>query len=278
MVTVMIACWNGLQLLKKNLPRVLDSASNKKNQIEEILVVDDNSSDGSVEYLSKNFPSVKIVRHEKNLGYAASCNTGMRNAKGELVAILNLDVIPAKDFLISVIPKFSDEKLFSVSFNEGKYGPGKIRWDSGMLEIVENNVNTKSEPTDWPSGGSSIFKKTIWESLTGMDELFLPFYWEDVDLGLRARKAGYKCLWEVKSRVDHQHESSINQENFKKGYLEMVKERNQLLLTWKNIDSFSRFLSHIFYILKRFFFHPGYFKVVGAAIFREISFKLWQKI
>lgn len=270
MVTILIVCWNGEEFLEKNLPQVLRAASNPKNKVEEILVVDDCSSDNSVNFLTESYPSIKIIRHEKNLGYAASCNTGMKNAKGELVAILNLDVIPAKDFLVSTIPKFSDEKVFSVSFNEGKFGPGKLRWINGMTQIVKND--SLGEATDWPSGGSSILKKTIWESLGGMDELFLPFYWEDVDLGLRARKAGYKCLWEAKSKVDHQHESSINQENFKKGYLEMVKERNQLLLTWKNIDSFSRFLSHIFYVFKRLFSHPGYFKVVIAAIFRKISF------
>lgn len=279
--------------MEKNFPSVLDSASNPKNQIDEILIVDDGSTDDSVEMIrrlsvtsyqvpadNKKKPdtdnrspvTINLIEHKKNLGYAAGCNTGVKAAKNELVAILNLDVVPENDFLVSAIPLFENKSVFSVSFNEGEYGPGRLKWTDGMMQIVKNN--SEGEETDWPSGGSSIFRKAIWVKLGGMDELFLPFYWEDVDLGLRARRAGYKCLWEEKSKVEHKHEGSISTDNFKKKYLEKIKERNQILLTWKNIGGFSNLISHKIYLIKRCFSSPGYLMVIAMAISRRLKFSL----
>lgn len=264
-VSVVITCWNGRKLLENNLPQVIKAFQNPSNKIKEILVVDDGSIDDSVSYLKKNYPDVRIVEHEKNKGYSATCNTGVREAKGKLVGILNLDVVPEQDFLVKAIPHFTDEKVFAVSFNEGKYGPGKIEWKSGFLEIAPTQVTNQTSETDWPSGGSSIFRKRIWEELGGMDEIFLPFYFEDIDLGIRARKAGYKCLWEPKAKVEHQHEATICSNNFDIKYINSIKQRNQLLLTWKNIDSGKKFFCHILNLGKRCVLHPGYLAIVYLA-------------
>lgn len=283
-VSVVITCWNGIKLLEKNLPSVLKAAKNPKNKIVEVLVVDDGSTDNSVEFIESfkdaNLPAgkagfqsfkVKLVRHEKNLGYSATCNTGVKEAKGELVAILNLDVTPENDFLEATLPHFADSKIFAVSFNEGKYGPGKLQWKDGFLEIVPSEISQQTEESDWANGGSSIFRKKIWEKLGGMDEIFLPFYFEDIDLGVRARKAGFICLWEPDSRVEHKHEATINKENFKEEYINSIKQRNHLLLTWRNLVNIRFFLIHLFYLFERCLFHPKYTKMVLFASRRLVS-------
>ncbi len=262
-VSVVITCWNGRKLLEKNLPEVLKASANPKNKISEVIVVDDYSTDNSVEFLTDKFSQVKLIKHDKNYGYSITCNTGVKKAKNELVAILNLDVVPAGDFLENVLPHFKDEKVFAVSFNEGKFGPGKLIWKKGFLEIEGGGDIPKTFfPTDWPSGGSSIFRKAYWEKLGGMDPLFLPFYFEDIDLGIRARKAGYKCLWEPRAIIEHEHEATINSDSFKQRYIDGVKQRNQLLLTWKNINSPLLFFSHLFCLKLRCFLHPGYFRIL----------------
>ena len=273
-VSVVITCWNGRKLLEKNLPKVLEASKNPKNQISEVIVVDDYSSDDSVEYIESFKDTktqrckVRLVRHDRNYGYSKTCNTGVKEAKGDLVAILNLDVVPDKDFLENSIPHFNDKKVFAVSFNEGKFGPGKVIWENGMIGIGPTKTPQKTVLTGWANGGSSVFKKSIWEKLGGMDELFLPFYFEDIDLGIRAYKAGFECLFEVGSKVKHEHEATINSDNFKTKYIQKIKDRNHLLLTWKNIDSFKLFLSHIIFLLKKCFLHPGYFKIVFMALGR----------
>jgi len=269
-VSVVVTCWNGRKLLEKNLPKVLEAFKNPKNHISEVIVVDDYSTDNSVEFLKNNYPQIKLIRQEKNYGYSVTCNTGVEKAKSGLVVILNLDVVPAINFLENVLPHFKDEKVFAVSFNEGKFGPGKLVWKSGFLEIEGNDkIPHKTYSTDWPNGGSSIFRKAYWEKLGGMDLLFLPFYFEDIDLGIRARKAGYKCLWEPKAKVEHEHEATINSDSFKQKYIDSIKERNHLLLTWKNIDNPLRFFSHLFNLKLRCLLHPGYFRILLLALRRR---------
>lgn len=292
-VSVIITCWNGKDLLSKNLPLVVEAARNKENRISEIIIVDDGSTDDSVEYLKKLIAgseqltaknnklitgsrspvTINLVENGKNYGYAFSCNRGVKEAKAELVAILNLDVIPEKDFLVSCLPHFKDNKVFSVSFNEGNFGPGKLAWENGFLEIQPTQIPKTTTETDWPSGGSSIFRKIFWNKLGGMDELFLPFYYEDIDLGIRAGKEGYKCLWEPQAKVEHKHEGTINSDSFKQKYIDLIKQRNQLLLIWKNINRPELFFSHSFHLFLRCFFHPGYIQVLLLA-FRRKFFNL----
>lgn len=272
-VSVVVTCWNGRNLLEKNLPLVLAAVENPGNKIKEVIVVDDASSDGSAEFLKKNYPQVTVVSQPKNYGYSVTCNTGVQRARGDLVVILNADVIPSGNFLEKVVPLFSVEKVFSVTFNEGRHGPGKIVWEKGFLELKPEQPATNTVNSDWANGGSSIFRKSMWEKLAGMDCLFLPFYFEDVDLGLRARKAGWICLWEPKALVEHQHEATINPKNFslykRKNDIALVKERNHLLLTWKHLKGTGCFVSHFFYLCRRCLLTPGYLKVVFSAAKRR---------
>lgn len=272
----MITCWNGKELLRKNLPSVTVAAQNPKNKIKEILVVDDASSDDSVAFVQTNFSFVRVVSQPRNFGYAVTCNTGVKEAKEELVVILNADVAPTKNFLEAVLPHFQDKKVFAVSFNEGQFGPGKIVWEKGFLAIEKTRQEKETTVSDWANGGSAIFRKEIWLKLGGMDELFLPFYWEDIDLGLRAKKAGFQIYWEPGAKVDHHHESTVNEANFEKyrfrKNISLIKERNHLLLTWKNIDSLGRFFVHLDYLGQRTVTHPGYLKVIWAALTRKVTF------
>lgn len=283
-VSVIVTCWNGRELLEENLPFLVKASKNSDNRIREIIVVDDASIDDSVEFVNKfkvltavgGIPSeggksskFKVIKHKKNLGYSAVCNTGVKEAREGLVVILNLDVIPSDDFLKPALPHFEDDKVFSVTFNEGKFGPGKLGWKNGFLEIEPTEISQSTCPTDWPNGGSSIFRKRIWEEIGGMDEIFLPFYFEDIDLGIRARNKGYKCLWEPKSKVEHKHEATINKENFKEEYINSIKQRNHLLLTWKNLENIELLFSHLANLLKRCCFHPKYLKIVCMAVKRR---------
>lgn len=265
--SLVIPNWNGQKLLEKNLPKVIAAVSENC----EIIVVDDASSDGSVEFLKKKFPQVRVLQHDENLGFGASCNTGANSARGQYLVLLNSDVIPQKDFLEPCLAHFEGSQVFAVTFNEGKYGPGKLVWKKGFLEIEATTIPAETSLSAWSNGGSSVFKKEIWLVLGGFDKLFLPFYFEDIDLGFRAGKAGFKCLWEPKAKVAHQHEATINKENFKTGYIGSIKQRNHLLLTWKNIDNFSLFFSHLYNLGLKCLFRPEYLKIVFLAISRLLS-------
>lgn len=273
-VSIVIPTWNGENLLRKNLPAVL--AALPKDT--EVIIVDDGSTDGSREYLeglgrlgkSGGPVSLKIIFNKKNRGFIYSCNRGVKAAGGEFVVLLNNDVVPRKGFLAPALAHFRDEKVFAVSFNEQQYGWAKMFWRGGFVEHKVGGRPKKAHISAWASGGSAIYRKSIWEKLDGFDKLYEPFYWEDFDLGYRAWKDGCKIIWEPKAIVEHCHESTISKLN--KNYVSLIKERNRLLFIWKNVNNPWWRLTNIFGIIGRVVKGPGYLRVVWMALKRYWQF------
>lgn len=272
-ISVVIPNWNGAFLLKKNIPKVIDAKRNAANRIEEILVVDDFSTDDSVGVLEKYFKDdVRIIKHQKNQRFAATVNTGVRFSTGTHICLLNTDVIPSNDFLEPVIGHLGDESVFGVTLHERGYGPA-VGYFDGYLKHSPGPEAQSPLDTLWISGGSGVFSKEKWQELHGLDsELMAPFYWEDVDLGYRAHKRGYKLIWDSDANVVHKHESVTSPKNFNKNYLALMKERNELLFIWKNITSKNLIKKHRDALVSRVIHHPGYIKVVTAALLK------WQLV
>jgi len=280
-VSIIIPNWNGERLLRKNLPKVIQAVKLSSCQTE-IIVVDDGSTDESVEYLktqnsklksvcagrttTKNL-KLKIVENKENRGFIYSCNRGVKEARGEVVVLLNNDVIPEKDFLRYVLPHFEDPKVFAVSFYEPNWSWAKIEWKKGFIEHSPGTKTNTTHVSAWASGGSAAFRKSIWQKLGGFDSLFAPFYWEDIDLSYRAWKRGYQIFWEPKAVVYHQHESTISR--FSADYIRLISERNRLLFIWKNITSPRMMLEHKFWLGLKFIRNQGYFRPFLAALIKK---------
>ncbi len=265
--SIIIPNFNGEALLAKNLPYVIKALDNKENNISEIIVVDDGSWDGSIKLLKENFPQVKVIKHKINRGFSAAVNTGVRGSSGDLLVLLNSDVVPSEDFLVSTLPHFKNPKVFAVSLHEKEYGWARGGFKDGYIQILPGEESDSFHESFYVSGGSGVFRRTIWVELGGMDEeLLSPFYWEDIDLCYRAAKRGYILGWEPESCIVHNHESTISK--LSKKYVSRIKERNQLLCLWKNLTSPNLVRKHIIGIFTRFAKHPGYIRVVLIALGR----------
>lgn len=266
-VSVVMPNLNGEKLFEKNLPVLLEAKKYAPNNILEIIVVDDGSWDGSVAYLRKNFPEIRLIKHSVNRGFSAAVNTGARAAKGDLILLLNTDVLPTRDFLTKVIADFDDPKVFAVSLHEKGYGFARGYFGEGYIQLAMGEEVSKTHPSFYVSGGSGVFRKSIWVTLGGMDEKLLsPFYWEDIDICYRAAKRGYRLLWEPEGIVEHHHESTISK--FPKSYVARIRERNQLLMLWKNVTSPNLTRKHLIGIIGRLVRHPGYIRIVVMALGR----------
>lgn len=265
-VSVVITNFNGREILAKNLPSVVEAKKIVSNRIREIIVVDDASIDDSVSFLKKNFPEVRVIAHRKNRGYSAAVNTGVRLAKGNLVCILNNDVFVTKDFLKEVFDVFAkNPKCFGVSLNEEGYGPAVGFFENGFVGHSPRKKTKGVTPTFWVNGGSGVFRRDLWMRVGWFDEeLFSPFYWEDIDLSYRALKRGYEIFWHPGAKVIHNHETTIGRIN--KKYKERIQERNQLLFIWKNITSRRLFIRHLVGLFNRIIRHPGYLVIVFMAL------------
>ncbi|OGM75721.1 hypothetical protein A2382_00520 [Candidatus Woesebacteria bacterium RIFOXYB1_FULL_38_16] len=266
-VSIILPNWNGEKLLGENLPKILSAKDNLKNNICEIIVVDDGSTDSSVVLLEKEYNhQVRLIKHTKNRGFSSAVNMGVRMAKGDLVCLLNTDVIPSVDFLENVIFDFESNRIAAVGLHERGFGPAVGKFKNGYISHSGGCEVRKKMISFWASGGSSVWRRSVWMELKGFDEeLFNPFYWEDVDLGYRAWKHGYQIIWEPSANVIHKHESVINTSNFRKRKLMLIKERNQLLMTWKNLTSRGLWKKHLNFLIKRVLREPGYILVVLLA-------------
>lgn len=247
-VSIIIPNWNGKDLLEKHLPTVVKAAGGN-----EIIVVDDDSIDDSVEFVEKNYPAIILIKQRKHSGFSTSVNTGVRKSTGEIVVLLNSDVEPEANFLDALLPHFDNQKLFAVgcleiSHENGREilrGRGLAHWDKGFYVHKRGDINQTD--TAWVSGGSGAFNKMIWNTLGGMDELFNPGYWEDIDLSYRAFQSGYQIVFEPKSRIHHYHEIGVIQSNFKKDYIKQLAYRNQFIFIWKHISGIRTILQHFFW-------------------------------
>lgn len=239
-VSFVIPNWKKLPLIK-HLPAVIKAAHGA-----EIIVVDDASPDDTASYLRKHFPRIKVIVNKQNERFAVSCNNGFKAARGEIVVLLNSDVAPEPGFLKPLVKHFSDPEVFAVSCLEidkqGKFsGRNRCQFKRGFL--VHSAAPTVAGDNCWATGGSSAFDRKKYLQIGGMDPLYKPAYFEDIDLSWRAREIhGWKILFEPKSRVFHNHETT-NISVFGQRQIEQMAMRNQILFVWKNIRG-RRLLEH----------------------------------
>ena len=255
--SVVIPNWNGKDLLEKYLPSVIEAlAGNPDN---EIVVVDNGSTDGSAEYLTAAFPWVKVVTLPGNLGFGGGSNAGIRAAANDVVVLLNSDMRVAPDFLAPLLAGFSDPGVFAVSCQIFFADPGKLREETGLTQGYWRDGNLRVRhridpaiddlfPCFYGGGGSSAFDRRKFLELGGFDPLFEPFYLEDADLGYMAWKRGWKVLYQPRSVVYHEHRGTIGK-NFGGDRIEAVLKKNYVLFCWKNIHEWRRLAAHFLFAL-----------------------------
>ncbi len=281
-VSIIIPNWNGAEKLRKNLPGVLAAARYKSPlaKVVEVIVVDDASTDNSLEVLKNEFPEVKVIAKEFNSGFSSTVNLGVENAQGDLVVQLNSDARPWENFLRFAVPHFENPKVFSVGCNVGGVW-NLATWHDGYLwhqQATREVDKSKAHLTLWASGGSGIFRRELWQEFGGLDELFNPFYEEDMDLGYRATKRGYINLWEPKSLVDHYKEKGVIATHFTEKTVAKTAQRNQLLFIWKNISSPKMIVQHKRALARMLIIHPRYWQIFWAAWQRRKALGIKREI
>ncbi len=251
-ISIVIPNYNGAKLLEKNLPKVFEAASFYRKGKVEIIIVDDASTDNFLDVIKDK--NVVIIKNEKNLGFSSTVRKGVENAKGKIVVLLNTDIIPEKNFIEPLIKHFNDESVFAVgcmdkSIENGETvlrGRGIGKWEKGFLVHKKGEIGKAN--TLWVSGGSGAFRKSIWNKLGGFNELYNPFYWEDIDLSYRALKSGYKVLFEKRSVVYHKHSEGAIKTRYSEFKIKTIAYRNQFIFVWENATDISLQFLHVFWL------------------------------
>ncbi len=253
-VSVVIPNWNGRDLLEKYLPSVVDALAHYPES--EIIVVDNASSDDSVEFMRTRFPQVTVLALPVNLGFGGGSNAGFGAARNDIVVLLNSDMRVESDFLAPLLDGFTSDDVFAVSCQIFLSDPTKRReetgltagwWEDGKLRVTHHDEPSVDQPFPcfYAGGGSSAFDRAKFLELGGFDELLAPFYLEDTDLGFLAWKRGWKVLYQPASVVYHEHRGTIGRK-FSPAFIDSILKKNYLLFAWKNIHGWPWLLASLF--------------------------------
>lgn len=250
--SLVIPNWNGRDLLEKYLPSVVKAMSFHAGN--EVIVVDNASTDGSVAYIRERFPGVRIIELKENLGFGGGSNAGFRAAVNDIVVLLNSDMRVEPGLLQPLLDGFTDELVFAVSCQIFFSDPAKMReetgltqawWQGGRLRVRHRSDEAITDPYPcfYGGGGSSAFDRRKFLELGGFDPLLHPFYLEDTDLGYLAWKRGWKVLYAPGSVVFHEHRGTIGKK-FSPQYITSILKKNFVLFCWKNIHDWRMLAQH----------------------------------
>jgi GT2 family glycosyltransferase len=246
-VAVVILNWNGKKFLEKFLPSLLENSSN----IAEIIVADNASSDGSVEYLKSNFPAVRIVQHKQNYGFAKGYNLALAQVEADYFILLNSDIAVTPNWIQPVIdlmesdisigacqPKirsYEEPHKFEYAGAAGgyidKYGYPFCR--GRMFLSIEEDKGQYNDTIEifWATGACMFVRANLFQKFGGLDEDFFA-HMEEIDFCWRLKNEGYKIMYCSASVVYHIGGGTLPKASWRKTYLNF---RNNCILLYKNL-------------------------------------------
>jgi GT2 family glycosyltransferase/glycosyltransferase involved in cell wall biosynthesis len=259
LASIVVLNWNGKDLLGQGLPSILE-AVRVDGRPHEVLVVDNGSTDGSLEFLKAQYPDIRILALKENLGFAKGNNAGVRAARHDIVVLLNNDMVVDPGFLGPLLKGFAPD-TFAVSSQiylqdaanrREETGKTAAVFRRGMIDYAHREMGRPPYPRDfypvfWAGGGSSAFHRGKFLALGGFQDLYSPAYVEDTDLSFQAWRLGWKVLLAPDSIVYHKHRASAAR-RFSQSKLLSLITRNQFIFLWKNIHSWRLLLSHGFFL------------------------------
>jgi GT2 family glycosyltransferase len=238
-VSVVIVNWNGKHLLGE----CLDSLTAQHVEGIEIILVDNGSQDGSSDYVRERYPGVRVLSLPVNKGFAGGNNAGIRISAGKYVALLNNDTKADPDWLANLLKAAEESppltgmwasKILSYDRPDVIDNVGLLLYPDGLgrgkgrLERDEGQHDRPGEAL-FPSGCAGLYSRAMLDEIGLFDEEFFA-YADDVDIGLRARLAGWGCSYVPGARVYHKYSSSSDAYSPLKAFL---VERNRIWILLK---------------------------------------------
>ena len=250
----MVVNWNRKELLRA----CLLSLTRQSLSGFETIVVDNGSTDGSAEMAEREF-AVRVIRNSQNRGFCAANNQGIAAARGEFIALLNNDAEAEPAWLAELHRACASRPEIGMAASKILVWEDPTRIDKAGHLIFPDGQNRgrgtgepdrgqfdREEEVLWPDGCAAIYRKSMLDRIGGFDEDFFA-YADDAELGLRARIAGYRCLYTPLAVVRHHRGSTLGKDSVWR--LTLI-ERNRVLLAAKLFPWSLLVLNPFYYALR----------------------------
>jgi GT2 family glycosyltransferase len=241
-VAIIIPSWNGKRHLQRCLPAVLAQTFPHF----EVVVVDNASTDGSVEWVQEHFPQITLIVNDSNLGFAEANNIAIRTTSAPYVATLNNDTQVETTWLSELVNSMTSDSRVGMVASKILYMQPPHLVDSAGIGVSraglaqnryngmqENSAETEPYEVFGPSAAAALYRRAMLDEIGLFDETFFAYH-EDTDLAWRARLMGWRCLYVPTARVYHAHSATGRQGSPFKRYL---LARNGLWTVIKNYPS-----------------------------------------
>ena len=238
LVSIIIVNWNAKKFLKECIESLLSQSFTDY----EIILVDNVSSDDSVSFVTENFPQVKIIQNNDNVGFAEGNNIGIKNSTGKIIVLFNPDVVADKKWLSILVDTLqSSEKIAAVTgkmyYLGDKYGKDAVfcTWSKINPYSAKPTNFYENEPlakVDYLSGAAMVVKRDVLDKIGLMDSDYF-LYFEETDLCARMIRAGYDLMY-IPSAIVWHAVSPLSKSENKVYYM----ERSKIRFALKNFDSF----------------------------------------
>ncbi len=282
--TVVIPNYNGIQFLAD----CLNSLKEQSAQAFDVIVVDDCSTDDSLNEIECNFSWVKCVKRNKNGGFAAAVNDGIRLAKedgAEFIILLNNDTVVDAHFVEKMISAIeADERIFSVQAKMLSLKEPEIIDDAGDFYTVlgwafargkgRNAASYRKKSKIFSAcAGAAIYRSTVFDEIGCFDEAHFA-YLEDVDIGYRAGLYGYYNMYEPEAIV--YHAGSATSGSRYNAFKIRLAARNSVYLVYKNQTTLQKIIHFMplltgFVIKQLFFILKGHGKTYHEAVLEGLK-------
>lgn len=218
-ISVAITSYNALELLEEYLPKI-KVAFDAYAGGGEIIVVEDAGSDGTLDWLKTAHPEVRAIVSDRNRGFAATANRGVRESQNDIVVLLNNDMAPEGDLFAPLVNRIhGGEDIFAVTAKSivadgGNESISVAAMDDGLITLEQpgldpERVFDKAVTLFHAGGGFSAYRRNMFLELGGFDSIYYPIYWEDVDLSYRAWRRGWMSVYEPKAAVRHRSHGTM---------------------------------------------------------------------
>ncbi len=246
--TILIANWNGRDLLEQNLGSVVEAARFALGN-HRVVLVDNASTDDSVTFVTSRYPGVEVLPLKENGGIGAAYNAGAGLAQTPVIVCLAADIRVRKDFLDPILAPFGAEDTFAVA-PKRLYPEGKVEVEellcffnqSGFFEQIQPGMGqpdtgrvTSVRPTWYAPLAAAAFRLDTFVNLGGFDPIFSPAaFWGEHDLSYRAWKRGFSVLYQPASMVTHTFGDQLRR-RFTTRELDLMNRVGRLILMSANL-------------------------------------------